>query len=263
VRKTLIGFVLLATLAAAVAGAGEKAAAGDEKKKPLPPPKKVKVKEVPVSAAELKKLLTDWGAAQKKLKTIVTDFKCEEENDLLAEPQVTGGKISIQKPDGYRREIYVEKKLKNGKTEKKLTGLMILKPPMLWIYLPKDKRAEEINIKKVAGKAGTNPLKRLGDIISFDEKRIAKSFTVKAVGLGKDLYRLTYTPKSGKAIGNVTGVRVWMKKGARFPRKMETSSAGGDVRTETYTNTKFDGKLDAALFKFKKPRGVKLVKVRK
>ncbi len=258
-RKTFIHFMVLAALlAAAVARAGEQPGASGEKQKP---PKKVEA--VPVSAAELRKLLTDWGAAQKKLKTIVTDFKCEEEDDLLAEAQVTRGKISIQKPDGYRREVYAEKKLEDGKTGKELTGLMILKSPMLWVYLPKQKRAEEIDIKKVAGKAGTNPLKRLGDIISFDEARLSKSFEVKAAKLPGGLYRLTYTPKSGKAIGNVTGVRVWMKQGARFLQKMETTSSGGNVRTESYTDTRFDEKLDAALFKFKKPRGVKLIRVSK
>jgi len=240
-------FVVLA-VAAAPAGEGKPQSAGK------------KVKEEPVSAAELKKLLTEWGAAQKKLKTIVTDFKCEEEDVLLDEPQVTKGRISIKKPDGYRREVYEEKKLKGGKTSKKLVGMMILKPPMLWVYLPAQKRAEEINVKKVAGKAGTNPLKRLGDIISFDEKRISASFKIAAVKLG-DVYRMTYTPKKGKAIGNVSMVRVWIKKGARFPQKMETTDAGDTVRTETYRNTKFDTKLDDSFFKFERPRGVKLIKV--
>ncbi len=261
-RSVIISLVLLAFLTASLTPAGEQTAPGGEGKKP-PEKVKPKVKEEPVPAADLKKLLAEWGAAQKKLKTITTDFKCEEEDVLLDEPQVTNGRIRIKKPDGYRREVYEEKKLKGGKTEKKLVGLMILKPPMLWVYLPAEKRAEEINVRKVAGKAGTNPLKRLGDIISFDEKRISRSFTVKAVKLPGDVYRMIYTPKKGKAIGNVAKVRVWMKKAARFPQKMETTDSDDGVRTETYTHSKFDEKFDDTLFKFKKPRGVKLIKVSK
>jgi outer membrane lipoprotein-sorting protein len=241
--------------------AGVLAASGG-KAPPRKPEKPKEPKGTPVSAAELRKLLADWGAAQKKLKTVITEFTCEEENALLIEPQVTKGVIKIQKPDGYRREVYAEKK-KGGRTVKELTGLMILKPPYLWVYLPKRKRAEEFDLKKVGLKAGNNPLKRLGDIISFDRARIEKSLKISAVKLKDDLYRLTYTPKGGKAIGNVKQVRVWMKKSARFLQKMETTSADGDVRTEIYTGTKFDEELDDALFKFKRPRGVKLIRVTK
>ena len=224
--------------------------------KPSPEPK-----GVPVAEAELGKLFAEWGAAQKKVKTIVTRFSCSETSALLARPQVTGEIIRIKKPDGYRREVYEEKKSAAGKVTRELTGLMILKPPDLWAYMPRLKRVEHFNLTKVPGKAGSSPLKILGDIISFDAKRVKESFKVSAVRLPDGGYRMRYVALEGKSIGNVAGVRVWMKKGARFPLKIETSTTDEDARTESYSDTKFDEKLSDELFKFRRPRGVKLIRV--
>lgn len=250
-RNVLAWTTALSLLLAAGAAAGEK------------PDGKLKLKEVPVSPARLDELLAEWGAAQKKAKTIATRFSCSETNALLARPQVTGGVIKIKKPDGYRREVYTEKKSAGGKVTRELTGLMILKPPNLWVYMPRLKRAEQFDLSKLPTKAGGSPLKILGDIISFDAERLKKSFKVTAVRLADGNYRLLYVALEGKSIGNVARVRVWIKKGGRFPLKIETTAADGDVRTETYSDTKFDEKLSDKLFKFRRPRGVKLIRATK
>ncbi len=144
---------------------------------------------------------------------------------------------------------------------RELTGVMILKPPDLWVYMPRLKRADHFDLTKLPAKAGGSPLKILGDIISFDAERVKKSFKVSAVRLPDGGYRMLYVALEGKSIGNVAKVRVWMKKGARFPLKIETTTTDEDVRTESYADTKFDEKLSDRLFKFRRPRGVKLVRV--
>jgi outer membrane lipoprotein-sorting protein len=253
--------VTLALLAAGCARAGEPpapaaaaAAAGPETK-----PAGAEA-DTPVPAKELTKLMAGWAAEQKKLKTITARFKCTETSPLLADPQVSSGKIEIKKPDGYRRTL-LDKVKRGGKEVEELAGLMILKPPHLWVYLPKAKRAEEYDLTKVGIKAGGNPLKSLGDIISFDEKRIGESFTVSAVKLADGTYLLTYLPKPGKGIANVVKVRVWMATDARFPTRIETVAGEGDTRSEEYSDLKFDEELGDELFTFKRPRGVELVKV--
>jgi outer membrane lipoprotein-sorting protein len=225
--------VTLALLAAGCARAGEPpapaaaaAAAGPETK-----PAGAEA-DTPVPAKELTKLMAGWAAEQKKLKTITARFKCTETSPLLADPQESSGKIEIKKPDGYRRTL-----------------------------LDKAKRAEEYDLTKVGIKAGGNPLKSLGDIISFDEKRIGESFTVSAVKLADGTYLLTYLPKPGKGIANVVKVRVWMATDARFPTRIETVAGEGDTRSEEYSDLKFDEELGDELFTFKRPRGVELVKV--
>ncbi len=264
-RNVLAWATALSLLLAAGATAREKpdGKSGATKTKKKRPGGKLKLKEVPVSAARLDKLLAEWGAAQKKVKTIATKFSCSETSALLAKPQVTGGVISIKKPDGYRREVYREKKSASGKVTRELIGLMILKPPNLWVYMPRLKRAEHFDLSKVPAKAGGSPLKILGDIISFNAKRIKKSFKISAVRLADGSYRLLYVAIKGKSIGNVAKVRVWIKKGGRFPLKIETTAADGDVRTESYSDAKFDEKLGDKLFKFRRPRGVRLIRVTK
>ena len=221
-----------------------------------PPPEPTAEKAVP--EAELAELFGEWRARQAELKTIRTRFTCTEDSALLAEPEVTGGVISILKPDGYRREL-LEKK---GQKEI-MTGLMVLKPPRLWVYVPEHKRAEEFDLAKIkeGGGAKNNPLKALGDIISFDPKRVNRCFKVSGVEIAEGRYRLDYQPLEEEAIGDIVGVRVWIDKNGRFPLKMEFSTADGDVRTEAYQETEFDVELDEKLFTFKPPRGVSLVKV--
>jgi outer membrane lipoprotein-sorting protein len=216
--------------------------------------------ETPIAAEDLRKLLADWCEGQKKLKTIVTRFKCSETSPMLVRPQVTHGLIQIKKPDGYRRTVF-QKPDGDAGPDGEVAGLMILKPPKLWVYLPAARRAEEFDLTKVGGRAGDNPLRSLGDIISFDETRISRSFRISAFSLESGGCRLDYVPLEGRVIGGVKQVRVWMKPEARFPLRMETASGDGDLRTEEYSDSRFDEELPDDLFAFKRPRGVELIKV--
>ncbi len=248
--KTATGLILGLLLCAAPASA----AAGEKQGE----------KELPaVSSQKLAELLTEWGSIQKKLKSISAKFSCQEEDPLLAEMQITRGTIQILKPGCYRRMVVEEtgKKDTSGRKILETVGIMILNSPHLWIYLPRQKRAEQYNLSKASGKTGSNPLQSLGDIISFDQERIAKSFAISARKLPDDFFLLTYLPKKGRALGGTQKIRVWMKRGGRYPLKIETTNAAGEVRLETYSNTSFDQELDPKLFKFKRPRGVKLIKV--
>jgi outer membrane lipoprotein-sorting protein len=229
---------------------------------PAPPPTPEPAKpapgapETPVTEAELNKLLADWQAKQAEGQTIVTRFVCVENLAILAKPRTTSGRIEIKKPDGYRRTTL---DAKTGQPR----GLMILKPPDLWVFLPDLKEAEHYDLARLGGKADANPLKALGDITSFDAGRIRKRFAIKAFKEADGAFRLEYVPVEGQTIAGVEKVRLWMKPGAGFPEKMETATGGGDVRLETYSETKFDEKLDDALFKFKPPAGVKMTEVAK
>ncbi|MHC4915366.1 MAG: outer membrane lipoprotein carrier protein LolA, partial [Planctomycetota bacterium] len=122
----------------------------------------------PVPDEELRKLLAQWGAAQKTLKTIHVKFKQSKDTALLPEPELSEGTICIEKPDGYRQEVFE----RNEKGELDKVGVIILKPPYVWVYMPRSKSAEQVDLTKLRGAGKESPLKALGDIISFDEERI-------------------------------------------------------------------------------------------
>ncbi len=251
--RTLLRAALVLTCALALragaaagepAGPADGAAKGEDAGKPVPD-------------AELRKLLTAWGAAQKTLKTIRVKFVRAKTTALLDEPEFSEGNICIEKPDGYRQEIFE----KNGKGELEYVGLIVLKPPYVWVYTPRLKSAEQVDLTKLRGAGKESPLKALGDIISFDETRIRKRFGIKAFRLADGTIRLEYAPLEGQSIGNLEKVRVWMKPGARFPLKRETTDGSGDQVIETYSDPEFDKPVNAEAFTFKCPRGVELKKL--
>jgi outer membrane lipoprotein-sorting protein len=208
-----------------------------------------------LSGAELDALFAEWRRRQEETSAITARFACVETGALLTKPRTTEGTLQILKPDGYRRTTL------DPKTGQ-VTGLMILKPPDLWVYLPALAEAEHYNLTALGGKADANPLKALEDISSFDAGRIRKRFAVRAFRQADGLCRLEYAPLGERAIAGVGRVRLWVKPGARFPEKMETA-ADGDLRLETYSETRFEARLDAALFKFRPPAGVKMTEISK
>jgi len=211
--------------------------------------------ETPLEGAELDALFAEWRRRQEETPAITARFTCAESSALLTKPRTTSGSIQILKPDGYRRTTL------DPKTGQ-VTGLMILKPPDLWVYLPALAEAEHYNLEALGGKADANPLKALEDIISFDAGRIRARFAIRAFREPGGLCRLEYAPLDKRAIAGVEKVRLWVRPGARFPEKMETV-ADGDLRVETYSEPRFDAKPDPALFKFRPPPGVKMTEVRK
>lgn len=231
------------------APAAEQPATPEEKPAPAPA-------ETPVPEAELDKLLAGWQAKGAESSTVVTKFVCVENLALLAKPRTTTGRIEIRKPDGYRRTTLDQK---TGQTR----GLMILKPPDLWVYLPDLKEAEHYDLARLEFQADASPAKVLGDLTSFQVERLRQRFAIKAFKEADGAFRLEYAPLKGKAFAGIEKLRLWMKPGAGFPEKLETSTAGGDVRLETYSETSLDQKLDEALFKFKPPAGVKMTEVAK
>jgi len=223
---------------------------------PAPPPAPAtepKPAEAPVSEAELGNLLAGWQTAQAKSKTVVCKFSCSETLAMLAKPRTTSGRIELSRPGSYRRTVL------DAKTGA-VRGVMILKPPDLWVYVPDLKTAEHYDLSRAAAGGGVDPGKLLEDAISFDAERLRKRFKLGAVREGA-LVRLEFAPLDGKAVAGIEKLRLWLKPGAAFPEKMETATTGGDVRLETYSDVNFGEKLDAALFTFKPPPGVKMTEV--
>lgn len=208
--------------------------------------------ETPVSDAELDGLFAGWREKQGESATVSCRFICEESLAMLARPRKSCGRIEMRRSGGYRRTCLDEK---SGEVR----GVMILKPPDLWVYVPDIKTAEHYDLSRAA-KDGVDPAKALEDAVSFDLGRLRERFKLGAVREG-ELVRLELSPLDGKAVAGIEKLRLWMRPGAAFPEKMETSTSGGDVRLESYSEVKLGAKLDDALFGFKPPAGVKVTEV--
>ncbi len=209
--------------------------------------------ETPVPQDELEKLLAGWRARQAESEAVSCRFSCEESLAMLARPRQSCGRIEMRRGGGYRRTCLDEK---TGAVK----GVMILKPPDLWVYVPELKTAEHYDLSRAAAKGGADPAKALEDAMSFDPERLRKRFKLSAVREG-GLVRMDLAPLDDRPVAGIEKLRLWMKPDAAFPEKMETSSSGGDVRLETYSEVRLGGKLDESLFSFKAPAGVKVTEV--
>ena len=196
---------------------------------------------VTASADEQSPLFRKFLKTQKTIRTFRADFVQKKEMEILEEPVVTKGVITVSKPDRLHWDFQEPEK-----------RLVVSNGNKIWDY---DPELETVEIYRISG----NPdvARTVGifqQLLGIDSKDISEDYRIQTEKSGENAV-FTLFPLSDPLHEHIRRIRIVAGPDMRL---RETSVTASDkTRTRIlFSSMKENIQLDASLFSFQVPKGV-------
>jgi outer membrane lipoprotein-sorting protein len=205
----------------------------------------------PASNADLQKVIVELNAAAAKFSSAQADFTWDQFTAVVQAHETQTGTIYFERKAGVTR-MAANLKQDNGKDA-----------PKTVIYDRGEVNFYEPSIKQLTTvRAGTNR----GQFESFltlgfggSGTDLEANWKVSLVDTenmdGVTVAKLDLVPKEQKVLDLFTHVTIWVEPSRGINHKQIFYQPGGDLRTTTYKNIRYNTPLPADVFQFKPPPG--------
>jgi len=194
---------------------------------------------LPVAAADLNDVLTEFDRVQDGMLTISAEFTETNTSALLNEPIVATGRFFMTKPDAICWEYTTPEVMRFVISADQYTG-----------YFPVRKKAEKRNIQR-----WRDQLFRFFGV-GQGSAELGKFYNIRLREADEDSYLLSLSPKRRRVKKRVDEVLFWLDAKTYLPRRVEYRAVDGSGRTIDFKEIRLNPDLAVGLYHVELPDDV-------